>query len=150
MPLEDYYKNCVDIYLPQNKCYGIQNIKFSKDTKRIDGVEIITILYLDMGPFSGEEADSNNLYRDMAEKLNAKYDYEYGFSERDREIFNAKQKKELLQVYSNGQVVLKISRKTGENTFLEKLWLDIEYRDVKSGKLFLKRNRPVAANLNDF
>ena len=150
MPLEDYYKNCVSLNVSQNKCYGIQNIKFSRDIKKIDGVEIITTLYLDMGPISGEDDGSSNLYLDMVKNFNAKYSPDYSFSERDKEVFNAAQKKELLAVYSNGQVVLKISRKTGENTFLEKLWLDIEYRDVKTGKRFLEKNRPVKASLNDF
>ena len=150
MLLEDYYKNCVPLYVSPNKCYGIQNIKFSRDIKKIDGVEIITTLYLDMGPISGEDDGSSNLYLDMVKNFNAKYSPDYSFSERDKEVFNAAQKKELLAVYSNGQVVLKISRKTGENTFLEKLWLDIEYRDVENGKRFLEKNKPVKASINDF
>jgi len=150
IPLEDYYKNCVPLYVYPNKCYGIKNIEFNRDTNLENGVKLITALYLDMGPITGNDTNSNNLYQDMVTKFNDKYNYEYGFSERDLEVFNAKQKKELLKVYSNGQVVIKISRKTGENTFLEQPWLDIEYRDVKTGKRFLEKNRPVEASLNDF
>jgi hypothetical protein len=64
MTLEEYYKNCVDIYLPQNKCYGIQNIKFSALSERKDGAKLIYELTLDMGPI-----DSGGFFIDMMNEL---------------------------------------------------------------------------------
>ena len=69
---------------------------------------------------------------------------DYKYSERDRQLFNKHEKDDLLVVYSNGQVALRISRKS------RNLWLYIEYRDVESGKQFLEKNRPVTATLDDF
>ena len=64
--------------------------------------------------------------------------------------YNEEEKEELLGVYSNGQVVLKINRKERKNSYSKDLWLFIEYRDVKYGKQFLEKNRPVTATLDDF
>ena len=80
----------------------------------------------------------------------SKYILEYMFSETDRQLFNEDLKENLLSVYSNGQVTIRINRKERENSYSKDLWLHIEYRDIEYGKQFLKRNRPVAANLNDF
>ena len=93
------------------------------------------------------ESDSN-IYRKMKRTMDTKYVLDFEFSERDRQLFNEGEKKELLGVYSNGQVVLKINRK--ERDYSKDLWLYIEYRDVKSGKQLLEKNRPVTANLDDF
>ena len=151
----DYFKKCSN-----SKCYGIQNISFDAHFRYKDGSKVLSTLILDMGPISSdgilidlikEFADPDaNIFRKMKTNFDTKYALDFEFSERDRQLFNEKEKRELLGVYSNGQVVLKINRKERENSYSEDLWLYIEYRDVKSGKLFLKGNRPVAANLNDF
>jgi hypothetical protein len=155
MLYEDYIEICSSV-----RCYGIDNIKFSIQTSRESGVILISKIELDMGPITSDglfldivndliESDSN-IYRKMKRTMDTKYALDFEFSERDRQLFNEKEKRELLVAYSNGQVVLKINRRKKENSYSEDLWLYIEYRDVESGKLFLKRNRPVAANLNDF
>jgi len=163
MPYEDFKRICF-----QERCYGIENIKFSVETKAYGPIStggehkvpLVSKLILDMGPITSDglfldivndliESDSN-IYRKMKRTMDTKYALDFEFSERDRQLFNEKEKRELLVAYSNGQVVLKINRRKKENSYSEDLWLYIEYRDVDSGKLFLKGNRPVAANLNDF
>tara|TARA_B110000008_G_C16763035_1_gene481396 strand:- start:34 stop:756 length:723 start_codon:yes stop_codon:yes gene_type:complete len=174
IPIEDYLKVCTP-YNSGDICYGIQNIKFkagyaNRKTKSsngdiipmIFGVRILGDLTLDMGPIVDSDGsffstlnnlvassnDEPNIYLKMKKNFDAKYALDYEYSERDRQLFNEGEKKELLGVYSNGQVVLKINRK--ERDYSKDLWLYIEYRDVKSGKQFLEKNRPVTANLDDF
>ena len=57
---------------------------------------------------------------------------------------NEGEKEELLGVYENGQVVLKINLKN------RNLWLYIEYRDVDLAKSFLEENTPITSTLDDF
>ena len=164
MPLEDYKRIC-----PRVRCYGIKDIIFSVETFKANAflttnnepdIEVVSKLVLDMGPIASDglfldivndliESDSN-IYRKMKRTMDTKYALDFEFSERDRQLFNENEKKELLVAYSNGQVVLKINRRKKENSYSEDLWLYIEYRNIDSGKLFLNRNRPVEANLNDF
>ena len=164
MPLEDYKRIC-----PRVRCYGIKDIIFSVETFKANAVqttnsgpdiEVVSKLVLDMGPIASDglfldivneliESDSN-IYRKMKKTLDAKYILDFEFSERDRQLFNENEKKELLVAYSNGQVVLKINRRKKENSYSEDLWLYIEYRNVDSGILFLERNSSVTSNLNDF
>ena len=152
-----------------NKCYGLQNIKFSAESYREfsssigrskEGVSLIRNLILDMGPivasdgsftsFLNDLSGESNIYMKMKQNLDAKYALDYEYSERDRQLFNEQEKDDLLGVYSNGQVAIRINRKERENSYPKDLWLYIEYRDVKSGKQFLEKNRPVIATLNDF
>ena len=174
IPIEDYLKVCTP-YNSGDICYGIQNIKFkagyaNRKTKSSNGdiipmafgVRILGDLTLDMGPIVDSDGsffstlnnlvassnDEPNIYLKMKKNFDTKYALDYEYSERDRQLFNEEEKKELLGVYSNGQVVLKINRK--ERDYSKDLWLYIEYRDVKSGKQFLEKNRPVTANLDDF
>ena len=176
IPMEDYLKVCTP-YNSGDICYGIQNIKFkagyaNRKTKSsngdiipmIFGVRILGDLTLDMGPIVDSDGsffstlnnlvassnDEPNIYLKMKKNFDAKYALDYEYSERDRQLFNEGEKKELLGVYSNGQVVLKINRKEGENSYSNDLWLYIEYRDIESGKQFLEENRPNIATLDDF
>jgi len=135
------------------KCYGIDNIKFQ-------GFGELTLvqLNLDMGPIVASDGsffstlnnlvvnndDEPNIYLKMKRNFDAKYVLDYEYSERDRQLFNEGMKHDLLGVYSNGQVTLKINRNGRD------LWLYIEYRDVDSAKSFLEKNRPVTATLDDF
>jgi len=141
------------------KCYGIDNIKF-----RAFGGKTLKQLSLDMGPIVSSDGsffsilnnlviDPNNepnIYLKMKKNFDDKYVLDYEYSERDRQLFNESEKKYLIGVYSNGQVVLRIWRKERDNSYSKDLWLYIEYRDVKSGKQFLEKNRPVRASLDDF
>jgi hypothetical protein len=154
-------------------CYGIDDIKFNdknrKERKSSIGVSkrgvwLLQTLILDMGPIVSSDGsffstlnnlvassnDEPNIYLKMKKNFDAKYVLDYEYSERDRQLFNEEEKEELLGVYSNGQVVLKINRKERENSYSKDLWLFIEYRDVKYGKQFLEKNRPVTATLDDF
>ena len=139
------------------KCYGIDNIKFQGL-----GDKTLVQLNLDMGPIVASDGsffsqlnnlvvnndDEPNIYLKMKKNFDAKYVLDYEYSERDRQLFNESEKDDLLGVYSNGQVALRINRK--ERGYSRDLWLYIEYRDVKSGKQFLEKNRPVIATLDDF
>ena len=85
----------------------------------------------------------------MKKNFDTKYSLDYEYLERDRQLFNEGEKTELLGVYSNGQVALKITQKK-QDSYSKVLWLYIEYRDVASAKKFLKKNRPIRATLDDF
>jgi len=172
VPMSDYYKNCTSVR--DATCYGIQNIKFnailistifernSSIGKSKHGVQKLGDLILDMGPIVASDGsffsqlnnlvvsndDEPNIYLKMKSNLDAKYVLDYEYSERDRQLFNENVKDELLGVYSNGQVVLRINRK--ERDYSKDLWLYIEYRDVDSAKSFLEKNRPATATLDDF
>ena len=143
---DDYIKNCSN-----NKCYGIQNISFSALSRYKNGDKVLGTLTLDMGPiasggilidFINEFADPDaNIFRKMKTNFDTKYILEYEFSQRDRQLFNEREKSELLVVYSKGQVALRITRDFS---------LYIEYRDISEARAFLKRNKPVTATLDDF
>ena len=154
----EYFTHC----LATGVCYGIENIKFSEKTEiNNDEYKIDTIL-LDMGPIVSSDGsffstlnnlvassnDEPNIYLKMKKNFDAKYVLDYEYSERDRQLFNEGEKKELIGVYSNGQVTLKINLK--ERDYSKDLWLYIEYRGVKNGKQFLESNRPVRATSDDF
>ena len=151
-----------------SSCFGIQNIKFDVNLKRYrktsngeeskKGALLVSMITLDMGPIvssdgsffsqlnnlvvsSGNEA---NIYLKMKKNFDAKYNLDYEYSERDRQLFNEGEKEELLGVYENGQVVLKINLKN------RNLWLYIEYRDVDLAKSFLEENTPITSTLDDF
>ena len=142
----DYIKNCIG-----SKCYGIQNISFSPHFKNKNGIKVVSYLTLDMGPIASdgilidlinEFADPDaNIFRKMKTNFDTKYILEYEFSQRDRQLFNEREKSELLVVYSKGQVVLRITRDFS---------LYIEYRDISEARAFLKRNKPVTAAIDDF
>ena len=165
-------KKQYQILCDDSSCFGIQNIKFDVNYKRYKktsngeeskkGALLVSLITLDMGPIVDSDGsffstlnnlvassnDEPNIYLKMKKNFDTKYALDYEYSERDRQLFNEGEKKELLGVYSNGQVVLKINRK--ERDYSNDLWLYIEYRDVKSGKQFIEENRPVTANLDDF
>ena len=169
----DYQKNC-NFKKGGDTCYGIQNIKFtgkygkfhktSSIGKNKFGVEILNNLILDMGPIVASDGsffsqlnnlvvstdNEANIYLKMKKNLDAKYVLNYEYSERDRQLFNEGEKEDLLGVYSNGQVVLRITLKERDNSYSKDLWLYIEYRDVDLAKSFLEKNRPVTATLDDF
>ena len=140
-------------------CYGIDNIKFFPKYNKLDHLWGI---FLDMGPIVESDGsffsvlnnlvidEESNIYLQMKRNFDSKYILEYMFSERDRQLFNEDLKEDLLGVYSNGQVTIRINRKERENSYSKDLWLHIEYRDIEYGKQFLQRNRPVTATLDDF
>ena len=79
--------------------------------------------------------EETNIYFKMKNTLKSKYNLDYGYSERDRQLFNEQEKSYLLEVYSNGHVVLRINRKE-RDSYYKDLWLYIEYRDVDEAKKF--------------
>ena len=95
------------------------------------------------------ESDSN-IYRKMKKNFDSKYTLNYEYSERDMQLFNEGMKKDLLGVYSNGQVALRINYNNFNNNDSNSLWLHIEYRDKDLAKSFLEENRPNTATLDDF
>ena len=134
------------------KCYGIDNIKF----RGVFQSSFLTQLSLDMGPIVEGggfylnifgEGDSN-IYIKMQKTFDSKYTLDYGYSERDRQLFNESEKFRLYRVYSKGQVVLEVSRK--KKDYSNDLWLYIHYLDVDSAEAFLEVNRPVRASDDDF
>jgi len=138
------------------RCYEIDDIKFKPG-----GTKTLEFLSLDMGPIVASDGSffselnnlvvsSNNepnIYLKMKKNFDSKYALNYEYSERDRQLFNEGLKNELLGVYSDGQVTLKITHK--ERDYSKDLWLYIEYRG-KFAKDHLELKRPVTATLNDF
>jgi hypothetical protein len=133
------------------QCYGIDNIKFNGKYQS----NILKELTLDMGPIVelggylsifGE--NDSNIFIKMQENFDKKYTLDYGYSERDRQLFNESEKSSLFRVYSKGQVVLEISRK--EKNYSNDLWLYIHYLDPTKAEQFLNINRPVRASNDDF
>ena len=133
------------------ECYGIDNIKFKGDFSN----DFLAKLTLDMGPIVETggfldifgEGDSN-LFIKMKNTFDKKYTLDYGYSERDRQLFNEFEKSSLYRVYSKGQVVIEISRK--EKDWSTDLWLYIHYLDATTSEKFLEENRPVRASEDDF
>jgi len=133
------------------RCYEINNIKF----KAYYSDDLLTWLSLDMGPLVETggylgifgEGDSN-IFIKMKNTFDKKYTLDYGYSERDRQLFNESEKTGLYRVYSKGQVVLEISRK--EKDYSNDLWLHIYYLDPAEAKEFLEKYRPVRASEDDF
>ena len=136
-----------------NECFGIDNIRF-KASYANDYLDTLT---LDMGPITDDgyyldiflaESEELNIYTKMRKSLSNKYELEFEFSERDRQLFNEQEKLSLFHAYSRGQVVLEISWK--EKDYSKELWLYIHYLDVASAKAFLEANKPVRATADDF
>ena len=153
-------------------CYGLDNIKFLGSLDRVKVEEKITqkitidkqfhllkTLTVDLGPISqgfgmlqalkyySDNPDQGNIYSSMRKNLK-KYELEFEFSERDRELFNEKQKKELLVVYEKGQVVLRLFRQ--KKDYSSDIWLYLEYRDVDNGEVLFKESKPKRASSSDF
>ena len=134
------------------RCYEINNIKFKAYYSYDD---LLRWLSLDMGPIVNTggflsvfgENDSN-IFIKMKNTFDKKYTLDYGYSERDRQLFNESEKSSLYRVYSKGQVVLEISRK--EKNYSNDLWLYIHYLDPTKAEQFLNTNRPVRASNDDF
>jgi len=145
-------------------CYGIENIKFSPMTEIFNKDYTLDTILLDMGPIVASDGsffsqlnnlvvssnDEPNIYVKMKKNFDSKYALDYEYSERDRQLFNEGMRDDLLGVYSNGQVVLRINLKENENSYSKKIWLYIEYRGVKNGKQFLDKYRPIKSTLDDF
>ena len=120
-------------------------------------LNLLTMLTIDLGPvvsggfFSGitsEGADDGDIFNGMRNTLNKKYTIDFEFSERDRELFNEREKSNLLVVYQRGKVVLRIWRKKEE--YSSKIRLHLEYREPKSGADFIEANKPNKAFASDF
>jgi hypothetical protein len=134
------------------RCYEINNIKFKAYYSYDD---LLRWLSLDMGPIVNTggflsvfgENDSN-IFIKMKNTFDKKYTLDYGYSERDRQLFNESEKTSLYRVYSKGQVVLALSRK--EKDYSTDLWLHIYYLDPAEAKEFLEKYRPVRASEDDF
>jgi len=134
------------------KCYGIDNIKFKAYYSDNDLLERLS---LDMGPIVNTEGflsvigeNDSNIFIKMRKTMGKNYSRDYGYSERDRQLFNEYEKSRLYEVYSKGQVVLEISRK--EKDWSSDLWLYIHYLDPSKAETFLNDNRPVRASDDDF
>ena len=162
MPSIEYYKICNDNY-----CYGLNAFKFLPEFRtqytgpegRVSmgsqGVKLLNTLIIDMGIITSDGLfldmfNEDSLYLKMEKTFDSKYVLDYGYSDRDRQLFNEGMKDALLRVYSNGQVTLIITHKKREGSYSTDLWLYVEYRDVEWGKQFLDSNRPVNVNLDDF
>ncbi len=137
-------------------CYNIDNLLFSGKLQK----GYLTELYVDLGPIvdtysiyrtftemMGEEP--SNIYEKTLQSLNNKYSRNYSYNERERQLFNEKLINQLLVVFSSGKVALKIFRKQID-TYNTSLWLHVEYRNSKQGKLFLDSNRPTREKSDDF
>jgi len=135
------------------KCYGIDNIKF-KGLFNFDNT--MYELVLDIGPIvegGGFYLDlfgdgDSNIFLKMKNTFDKKYTPEYGYSERDRQLFNESEKSSLYTVYSKGQVVLEITRK--KKDYSNDLWLYVHYFEDELAEKMLEIYRPVRATDDDF
>ena len=134
-----------------HECFGIKNIKFK--ASYFDNY--LDMLTLDMGPITDDGyyldvflADDLNIYTKMKKSLGDKYELEFEYSERDRQLFNEQEKSSLFHVYANGQVLLEIKWITKD--YSKNLRLYIHYLDTKSAEAFIKTNKPVEAVADDF
>ena len=134
-----------------HECFGIKNIKFK--ASYLDNY--LDMLTLDMGPITDDGyyldvflADDLNIYTKMKKSLGDKYELEFEYSERDRQLFNEQEKSSLFHVYANGQVLLEIKWITKD--YSKNLRLYIHYLDTKSAEVFIKTNKPVEAVADDF
>jgi len=140
-------------------CYDLDNLKFLGRYNSDGHLQKLTI---DLGPIVGsmgtlaslaayiQHGDETNIYLKMRNNLDKKYKLDFTFSERERQLFNKNQKKELYSVYNNGQVALSIKRKEKDNSYFVDLWLYVEYRDKKSAQVFFKSKKPVRTKKSDF
>jgi hypothetical protein len=162
MPQIEYNKIC-----KYNFCYELNDLKFLPEFRtqysgpkgRVSpgsrGVKLLNTLIIDMGIITSDGLfldmfNEDSLYLKMKKTFDSKYVLDYGYSDRDRQLFNEGMKDALLRVYSNGQVTIRITHKKREGSYSADLWLYVEYRDVEWGKHFLDSNRPVKVNLDDF
>ena len=137
-------------------CYNIDNLKFYGNYSD----KYLEELYIDLGPLVETYSLSNtfaeilgeepsNIYEKTLQSLNKKYTMEYSYNERERQLFNENMIDQLLVVFNEGQVALKILRKKIDD-YNSSLWLFVEYRGSKSSKLFLEANRPTRETSDDF
>ena len=162
MPQIEYNKIC-----KYNFCYGLNDLKFLPEFRtqysgpkgRVSlgsqGTKLLNTLIIDMGIITSDGLfldmfNEDSLFLKMKKTFDSKYVLDYGYSDRDRQLFNEGMKDALLRVYSNGQVTIRITHKKREGSYSADLWLYVEYRDVEWGKQFLDSNRPVNVNLDDF
>ena len=145
------------------ECYGIDNIKFRGFGEILENQLTLIQLNINMGPIVTSNGtffselnnlvvsnnEEPNIYLKMRKNFNSKYVLDFEYSERDRQLFNKGEKEDLLSVYSNGKVAIRMNHNK-ENSNSGNLWLFIEYRDVDSAKSFLEENRPITATLDDF
>jgi hypothetical protein len=153
------------------KCYGLENLKFSaryrKHTVFSDrfglsvetaSINLMSTLTVDLGPISQSlfselltyyesDPDEGNIFAKMYRNFK-KYEMDFQFSKRDLELYNENEKSELLIVYENGKVALRISKV--ESDYRTRNNLFVEYRDASSGQGFLKLNQPKRATSDDF
>ena len=77
-----------------------------------------------------------------------KYNLDYEYTERERELFNAGEKDKLIVVYEGGKVVLMIKKQTKDYATQARLY--IQYRDSDTAKKFYESNMPKRATSDDF
>jgi uncharacterized protein YjbI with pentapeptide repeats len=135
-------------------CYDMDNMKFEGEFRS----GILQVLRLDMGPvvqssqtFFGRISDhigDGDIVLSMRKAL-SKYEMDYQFSERDRQLFNEQEKDKLYIVYEKGQVALLLTR-VEKSTYNIDNHLFVEYRDPETAKRFLENNKPKKAKSSDF
>jgi hypothetical protein len=124
-------------------CYDLDNIQFQGEFRS----GILEVLRIDLGPRSGggfvqavvEMLDDDPILN-MRGTLGSKYEMDYDWSERDRQLFNAQEKENLYTVYAKGQVAFRLHK---NRTY-------VEYRDPETAKKFLEDNKPKKATKSDF
>ena len=132
-------------------CYDVDNIKFGGGFKG----GVLRILTIDLGPYAGggflqsiAELGEDDPLLNMRGTLGKKYKMDYDYNERDRQLFNEGEKKELYTVFANGQVALLVIRI--KKDYSSEIRSYIAYRDPSIAKSFLERNRPKRATSSDF
>ena len=118
---------------------------------------VLQVLRLDRGPvvqsqtFFGkisDHIDDGDIVLSTRKAL-SKYEIDYQFSERDRQLYNEQEKDKLYIVYEKGQVALLLTR-VKKSTYDIDNHLFVEYRGPETAKQFLENNRPKKATSSDF
>ena len=146
-------KVCSPELSPYNSstCYDIDNIKFAG----LFSGKFLTVLTIDLGPYAGggfvqglNEMFDDDPLLNMRKTLGEKYEMDYDYSERDRQLFNEREKEILYTVYAKGQVALVLIRETKDYSIGIRSY--VEYRDKETAKTFLEENRPKKVKSSDF
>ena len=152
--------NCFDIenigFLGEYRLTSLKSETFGQQSV-YKNISTLSILTLDLGPISqswasflpsgSKDINDGDILQKMRNNL-SKYDLEFEYSQRDIELFNAREKDSLIIVYEEGRVVLRIQRLSKDYSSEKRLFL--EYRDAEEAKQYLEENIPKKATSDDF
>ena len=168
--VSEIIKHCVGVADPKGifhedfRCYGTDDLVFefsvldTSSNKRIElqhtgrGNEIFIYLYPPKKPEDHHIIDRITVFLgtyedrgifELKQKLATKYGMDWEYTERDRKLFNAGDKKILWNSFANGQVILAIYGVGNIN-------LQLIYLSERAGQAFMENKRPRNSSSSDF